>query len=724
MEIRLHGRGGQGGVTCAKILAATWAQQGKSVQAFGDYAGERSGAPVRAYVRVDDAAIINRNKVYNPDHVLVLDHGLLDASAVAGLRPGGTLMVNTSEPPDAIAHRFPGFRVATVDATAIARAHGIGSRSLVIVNTTIAGAFARALDLDFGTLEAAFTAMHVERDLPAARAAWDAVVVHAAEGTARASAAPPTGANVLPLESHLVGLTPALRTGSWRSSTPQYQERPAPCANSCPAGNDVVGFVQAMAKHGAEAAAAIIAKTSPFAAVCGRVCPGFCGQACNRIEYDGAVNTRGIERWIGDHAPIARADKPRGDRTAAVIGAGPAGISAAYQLARAGWNVELIDAADRPGGLLRSGIPPWRLPRDVLDKECDAVLDMGVAWKGGTSLGPADVAALAASRDAVILATGQVKSVDLDVPGRALNGIEQGLEFLRGANRSLASQMTGHIVIIGGGNTAIDCARSARRRGAEKVTVVYRRGRDQMPAIPEEVDEAEEEGIHFAFFRAPVAIYGDDHVGGIELAVMEGGQRGAKLVDTGTREIIACDEVLLAIGQVSDPSVLLPAGWHLDDGQAFDGARALPVFAAGDLFRAEGTVAHAIGDGARMAATARAFVGEGEPPPVRRHGVVEAKELRFSYFDGRPAAVTAKRDAYERVTTSAEVAYGLDDATSEAERCLSCGHCTHCDTCLAYCPEGIILRADGGYAVDLTQCKGCGMCASECPRGSIQMVTT
>ncbi len=723
MEVRVHGRGGQGGVTCAKLLAGTWAQLGKSVQAFGDYSGERSGAPVRAYLRVDDTQIVNRNKVYTPEHILVLDPALLDDSSIAGLAPGGTVVVNTPDAPEAIAARFPGYRVATVDATAIARKLGIGSRSLVIVNTTIAGAFCRAVGLPFAALEAAFSEMHVEKDLPAAQAAWDAVRVCEAQGTPRAVAAAATGAAVLPLEAHDVGPPPGLKTGSWRTSFPRYTERDAPCAHACPAGNDVIGFVQALAKEGPEAAAAIIAKTSPFASVCGRVCPGFCVQGCNRLHYDGAVNTRGLERFIGDHAPIARPDQAEGARKAVVVGGGPAGISAAYQLARAGWKVQLLDGAERPGGLLRSGIPPWRLPRDVLDREVDAVLAMGVGWRGSHRVTPEEVAAFAKENDAVILATGQVKNVDLDVPGRELNGIEQGLDFLRGTNRNLSSQMRGHVVVIGGGNTAIDCARSALRRGATKVTVVYRRGRFEMPAITEEVEEAMEEGVEFRFMRAPVALFGDDHVGGVELVVMEGGGRGAKLVATAERDWIDCDEVLLAIGQIADPAALMPATWTLRDGQAYDGETALPVFAAGDLFRGEGTVAHAIGDGARMAAIARAFVGEGEGAPHRgAHAPVRAREMRFSYFTAVKTAGQHKLEPGERVATGAEVVEGLTTA-EEAERCLSCGHCTHCDTCLAYCPEGIILRADGGYAVDLTQCKGCGVCAHECPRGAIEMVT-
>ncbi|HEX6198684.1 MAG TPA: 2-oxoacid:acceptor oxidoreductase family protein, partial [Thermoanaerobaculia bacterium] len=267
MEIRIHGRGGQGGVTCAKLLAAVYARLGKSVQAFGDYAGERSGAPVRAYVRVADAPITNRNKVYRPDHLLVLDRTLLDAQALSGLAPGGLLLVNTAEPPAALADPLGApvdpdgtFRRAAVDATAVARRHGIGSRSVVIVNTTIAGAFARALDLPWEALEEAYGELGLAADLPAAREAWEGVrVAPAAPAVApdpveRPAAPAPTGRvasdpvrpPVLDLVDHRSGPAPALRTGSWRSQTPRYAKHLSPCNASCPAGNDVGGFVQAL----------------------------------------------------------------------------------------------------------------------------------------------------------------------------------------------------------------------------------------------------------------------------------------------------------------------------------------------------------------------------------------------------------------------------------------------------------------------------------------------
>lgn len=721
MEVRLHGRGGQGGVTCAKLLAAAWARLGKSVQAFGDYAGERSGAPVRAYLRVDDAPITNRNKVYAPDHLLVLDPILLDAAALLGLRPGGTMVVNTPEAPEVLARRYPGFRVATVDATGIARGHGIGSRSVVIVNTTIAGAFARALDLPWDALEGALRDMRLTSDLPAAQAAWDAVAVAEPVGEAAPAPKGPGAVPVVDLVDHHEGKAPALRTGSWRTQAPEYHTRPAPCAAICPAGNDVVGFVQALATQGEDAAAKVLAETSPLPGVCGRVCPGPCVTVCNRASLDGAVDTRGLERWIADHAMPAPTVAPATGKRAAVVGSGPAGLSAAWQLAMAGWSVDLYDLEAQAGGLLRTGIPPWRLPRAVLDREVERILALGVRWHGHERFTPERVAALDA--DATILATGLMKQTSVDLGVGALNGVEQGLDFLAAANRGLKMELSGHVVVLGGGNTAIDCARTALRKGAAKVTVVYRRTREQMPAIREEVLEAEEEGVLFEFLRAPLGVYGDDHVGGVECAVMEASERGGRLVDTGHRAWIDADLVLLALGQSADHA-LLPEGWTVRDGQAHAGDRALPVFLAGDFATNEGTVAHAIGHGRKVADRARRFVGEAVVEKTGPAGTpVGADDLRLDWFDRRTKAPTRLRPVEERLRTSAEVSLGLESAI-EAIRCFSCGHCTHCDTCLAVCPEGIILRAEGAYAVDLSQCKGCGLCVHECPRAAMEMVAS
>jgi NADPH-dependent glutamate synthase beta subunit-like oxidoreductase len=453
-------------------------------------------------------------------------------------------------------------------------------------------------------------------------------------------------------------------------------------------------------------------------------------QGCNRRDYDGPVNVRGLERWVADHTSVARAaaDPVAQPKRVAVVGSGPAGLSAAYALARKGHQTEIYEGEQVLGGVLRTGIPSYRLPKDVLDQEVQDILDLGVKAHTGTFLSAEDLAQLSENYDSVILATGLQRPRSLDISGSELEGVEQGIDFLHRANLEQGYQLSGHVVVLGGGNTAMDCARSALRFGAERVTVAYRRGQAEMPAILEEVDEAMEEGVEFLFQRAPVAYLGEGAVEAIELAEVELGEPDEsgrrRPVITDRKASLACDRVLLALGQSPDPAVL-PADWHIEKGRAFDKGRALNVFASGDVATGEGTVVHAIGDGRRIAHEALIALGE-EVEPVRRPeraDAVSRAKIRFDYFPLRSPAMLHRETPAERIQHFGEVNHGLTDAT-EAARCLSCGSCTHCDTCLVYCPEGIIHRtATGEYEIDAEYCKGCGICVSVCPRCGIEMVT-
>ena len=282
LEVRVHGRGGQGGVTCAKLIAALFTEMGLHVQTFGDYGSERSGAPVQAYTRVDRCPINNRNKVYRPNHLIVLDEGLMGAQVLQGTAPGAVLLLNTHTGPDSYAGRFEHYRFGVVDATAIAREQGIGSSSVVIINTTILGAYARLLGLPLTVLEKAYASLGLSGDLPAAQHAYEQVQVSepVQDSDGPGAPAPATGpAAVATILDHSTDFPASLKTGSWSNQAPVYSEHSAPCNVACPAGNNVVGFIQALKNEGPEEAAAILLRTQPLPSVCGRVCPAPCMQA-------------------------------------------------------------------------------------------------------------------------------------------------------------------------------------------------------------------------------------------------------------------------------------------------------------------------------------------------------------------------------------------------------------------------------------------------------------
>ncbi|WP_248360622.1 FAD-dependent oxidoreductase [Anaeromyxobacter oryzae] len=731
LEIRVHGRGGQGGVTCAKLLACLYAEQGLHVQAFGDYGSERAGAPVRAFTRVDTAPVTNRNKVYRPHHLLVLDAALLGDDVLDGAAPGAVLLVNSARGLGVFTERHRSFRVAALDATAVARRHGIGSTALVIVNTTVAGAYARVVGIPWEVVERAYRVLELEGDLPAAREAYDGVVVRAPGPGATAPAAPRARAAAPPVIG-IAELTEdfptRLPTGTWRTQRPRYRSHVAPCNAACPAGNDVVGFIGALRTGGVEAAARVLLATQPLPSVCGRVCPGPCMSACNRAAYDGAVNVRALERWIGDRAG-PEPERPRGaprPRRFAVVGSGPAGLSAAFALRSAGHAVTILEAAPRLGGVLRTGIPAYRLPHEVLDADLARILALGVDARCGYAVDTSAVRELAAGHDAVILAAGLQRAGDLDVPGRSLRGVVDGLGFLDAVKSGGDVSLRGHVVVVGGGNTAVDCARTALRCGAARVTIAYRRGRAEMPAIAAEIEEAVAEGVELLLHRQPVAFAGNGRVERVTLAEVEPGAPDAsgrrRPVVTDRTRASACDGVLLALGQGADLG-LVPAGWSVRESRAFDGERPTNVWLAGDLATGEGTVTHAIGSGRRIAlralaaAEGRAAPAEVVPAPEER---VSPAHVRFSHFEVMPQRPERHAPPAARARGFEEVSRGLDDA-SEAERCFSCGRCTRCDTCLLSCPEGVVSRSGDGYAVDEAFCKGCGMCVAECPRRAMEM---
>jgi 2-oxoacid:acceptor oxidoreductase gamma subunit (pyruvate/2-ketoisovalerate family) len=729
LEIRVHGRGGQGGVTCAKLIAATYAQLGYNVQTFGDYGAERTGAPIRAFTRVDRSPIKNRNKVYRPDHLLVLDTGLLVPSLLDGVSPGASLLINSSEDPELLHRQFGSYRLAVVDATGIAREHGIGTSAVVIINTTIVGSYAAFMDLPMEAVQQAYKFFGFEEDFAAAVAASRAVRIFApaitiANRQDESSTAAP--GPVLPITEHQQDIPTGLKTGTWATQLPCYQEYAAPCSLACPAGNDVVGFIQTLKEKGVSGAAELLLQTQALPAVCGRVCPAPCMKSCNRLYYDGPVNIRSLERWVGDNGDISLHPQfdPRAKKIG-VIGSGPAGLSAAFHLAMLGQHVTLFEKERQLGGVLRYGIPAYRLPPEVLDKDIARILALGVEAICGTTVDKSRLANLLQEFDLVLVCMGLGPAYGMNVAGEQLAGVMQGLDYLaRCKNEKI--ELQGTVVVVGGGNTAIDCARTALRSGARSVKLVYRRSRAEMPAIVEEIEEAAREGVQILTQRQPVAFIGEDRVAGIVLAEVDLGDadedgRRRPLVTERTVEQ-ACSTVILALGQ-SKELALLPEEWSIVNNRAVSGAgKLLPVWFAGDCATGEGTVAHAIGNGRRTALVALAVCqGQQAPEEKQYKSTVVPAHIRFSHFPVIPPYQDRHLIAGAIKDNFAEVNLGLP-GPGEAERCFSCGRCTNCDTCLVYCPDGIIFRDGTGYRIDREYCKGCGICVAECPRRAMEMI--
>jgi 2-oxoacid:acceptor oxidoreductase delta subunit (pyruvate/2-ketoisovalerate family) len=527
-----------------------------------------------------------------------------------------------------------------------------------------------------------------------------------------------------------VGTSLANHTGSWRTSRPLYVDRLPPCNNACPAGENIQAWLSHAESGDYETAWRTLTQDNPLPAIMGRVCYHPCETACNRAQIDTAVGINSVEQFLGDqairHGWALAPPAAESGRRVLVVGAGPSGLSAAYHLRRMGHAVEIHEAGPFAGGMMRFGIPKYRLPRDVLDAEVKRITDLGVVLRLDTKVDKIDDAVRAGRFDAAFLAVGAHIGKRAYIPAGAAAKVLDAVTLLRSMEGEEKPLLGRRVVVYGGGNTAIDAARTAKRLGATEAIIVYRRTRDRMPAHDFEVEEALQEGIMMKWLSTIKRVEEGELT--VEKMVLD--EKGFPQ-PTGEFETLAADSLVLALGQDVDLALLdgVP-GLEIKDGVVQVGANMMTghagVFAGGDMVPSERTVTVAVGHGKKAARHIDAWLrGEVFAPPPK-HELASFDKLNAWYYADAPKTVRPTLDLARRKSTFEEVQKGLDETNAlyEARRCLSCGNCFECDNCYGICPDNAVIKLGPGnrFRFNYDYCKGCGVCAEECPCGAIAMV--
>ena len=549
------------------------------------------------------------------------------------------------------------------------------------------------------------------------------------------------------------GSSLANKTGSWRTERPVYVDLMPPCNHACPAGENIQQWLyqgedggsagsEGRSPGGYEQAWRQVMADNPLPAVMGRVCYRPCETACNRGQLDAAVGINSVERFLGDEGirrgwtvPVTA---PESGKHVLVVGSGPSGLSAAYHLRLLGHRVTMRDLAPLPGGMMRYGIPAYRLPRAVLDAEISRILAMGVTFEQ-SKVTDIEKAMADGGFDAAFLAVGAQQGRRAYIPAGDSARILDAVALLHATADGEPPQLGRRVAVYGGGNTAMDAARTARRLGATDAVVVYRRTRARMPAHEIEVEEASDEGVRMMWLSTIARA----DAGTLTIEKMRLDDTGFPQ-PTGEFTELAADTVVLALGQETELSLLdgVP-GIEVSDGVVQvrpDLMTGRPgIFAGGDMVPAERTVTVGIGHGKKAARSIDAWLrsegngaagagvaAQAAAAPAAEPRLAGFDRLNTWYYSDAPATVRPQLAAARRISSFDEVTGGLDESTAlfEARRCLSCGNCFECDNCYGVCPDNAVIKLGPSlrYEIDLDYCKGCGICAAECPCGAIDMV--
>ncbi|HBM90772.1 MAG TPA: glutamate synthase [Rhodospirillaceae bacterium] len=519
------------------------------------------------------------------------------------------------------------------------------------------------------------------------------------------------------------------KTGSWRIERPSYVNRLPPCNKACPAGENIQEWLSLVEQEKYEDAWREIVKHNPMPAIMGRVCYHPCENACNRVVVDNPVGINSVEQFLGDMAIregwyFAPAAKSSGKKVL-VIGAGPAGLSAAHHLAQLGHKVTIKESQKKAGGMMRYGIPQYRLARKVLDAEIKRIVKQGVDLQLGTKVSDLNVLMKEESFEAVFLSVGAGKARTTPFPTEKDTRVFDAVSVLRDMEGKDKPDLGKRVAVYGGGNAALDVARTAKRLGAKDVTIIYRRNREKMPAHDFEVEEALEEKIEINFLSTIKSYQGKK----ITLEKMALDKSGFPQ-PTGKTERMEADCVVLALGQGVDAEL-------------FDGVDALKmekgiipvdeqmmtaqegVFAGGDMVSSFRNVTISIGHGKKAARCMDAWLRGQKGASSKKHDLASSDRLNTWYYEKAPRRNRKLADPAQRTDSFDEVIKGLSqtDALSEARRCLSCGNCFECDNCYGVCPDNAIkkLGKGKGFEINYDYCKGCGLCVAECPCGAMEM---
>ena len=534
--------------------------------------------------------------------------------------------------------------------------------------------------------------------------------------------------DVTPLPDLLHGRS---HTGPIRERRPVYVDLLPPCNAGCPAGENIQAWLAHTLAGRHEQAWRQLVADNPLPAVHGRICYHPCESVCNRTNLDSAVSIHSVERFLGDLA-LEKGwlhDPPpvRSGKRVLVIGAGPSGISAAYHLARLGHEVEIRDAGAEPGGMMRYGIPAYRLPRDILDGELARIEAFGVKLVCGHKVEDLAAERLEGGFDAVFVAVGAHLSKRVEIPARDAGTIIDAVSFLRSVASGEAPVLGRRVAVYGGGNTAMDAARVAKRLGVDEALIVYRRTREQMPAHDEEAEDAEREGVRINWLRTITAFDGPE----LQIELMELDDSGYPQ-PTGKFETLAADTVILALGQESDtefmrvvPGVEVERDGTVKVSSSFETGSS-GLFAGGDMVPSERTATIAVGHGKKAAHSIDAWLRSTTAVGPPKHDEATFDKLNLWYFGDAARRQQPELAPEERISDFEEVMGGLtgEEAVYEASRCLSCGNCFECDGCLGACPEDAVIKLGVGarYKFDFDKCTGCSVCFEQCPVHAIEMV--